>query len=71
MLRSELESDAIFSVATAYIFLQFAALLFWQFALSEDQGTTHKCHADIDTDQTAAYLVECLPDSSKLIFLEF
>ena len=70
-LRSGLESDAIFSESTAYIFLQFAALLCWLFALSEDQGTTHKCHADIDTDQTAAYLVEYRPCALMLIALAF
>jgi hypothetical protein len=52
------------------IFLQFAALLFWQFALSEDQGKSGKRRANIDTDRTAAYLAEYRPDASKLIVLK-
>jgi hypothetical protein len=65
------ELDVIFSELTAYIILLFAAQLFLLFASSEVRDTIHKRHADIDTDQTAAYLAEYRPDVSRLIFLRF
>jgi hypothetical protein len=69
-LRLIFELDAIFSELTAYIILLFAVLLFSQFALSEGQGKPDKRHANIDTDQTVAYLVECHSDASRLIVLK-
>ena len=69
--RSESELDAIFSELITERFSKFAVLLSWQLALSEDQRKSGRHRANIDTDQTAASLVECLPDASKLIFLEF
>jgi hypothetical protein len=63
--------DAIFSELTAYIILLFAALLSWLFALSEGQDTNHRHRAKIDTDQTAASLVEYRPCALMLIALAF
>ena len=68
--RSESELDAIFSELTTEIFSKFAVLLSWPFALSEGQGKSGKCRANIDTDRTAAYLAEYRPDASKLIVLK-
>jgi hypothetical protein len=65
------ELDAFFSELTAYIILLFAAQLFLPFGLSEVQDTIHKRHADIDTDQTAAYLAEYRSYALKLISLMF
>jgi hypothetical protein len=50
--------------------LLFAAYFSWRFALSEGQGRPDKRHANIDTDQTAAFLAVYRPDASKLIFLK-